>query len=210
MNRHGPSARDQKRGKAVFLDRDGVLNELVYYPDEGIIRSPMSVKDIRVFPFAGESVCLIKGLNYKAIVVSNQPGVAKRQFTLPELRRMNNKVRRELSRQGCSYDAEYFCLHHPDALLKEYKVDCDCRKPKPGLLVKAANEHDLDLSKSFFVGDAIVDMKAGNAAGCRTILLGHVTTFFSEMLDREGVTPDFIVPSLKDVPKLLEGLQPRN
>ncbi len=148
----------------------------------------------------------IKELGFEAILVSNQPGVAKRQLRYSEFEKMNGMVRNELKRHGCSLDAEYYCLHHPDALVKKYRLDCDCRKPKPGLLLRAAREKDIDLGSSFFVGDALVDVKAGRAAGCRTILLGHVTTFLGKMIEREDARPDFVLPSLRQVPDLLQSL----
>jgi D-glycero-D-manno-heptose 1,7-bisphosphate phosphatase len=196
-----------RKSRAVFLDRDGVLNDLEYNPEEGRIGSPLSVKQLRIFPYAGESVRRIKELGFKAIVVSNQPGVAKRQLTYSELERINEKVRNELAKQGCTLDAEYYCLHHPDALVHKYRLDCDCRKPKPGLLLRAAKENGLDLGNSFFVGDALVDVKAGRTAGCKTILLGHPTTFFSLMIEMEDARPDFMLPSLKQVPDLLRSLK---
>ncbi|MDA4117304.1 MAG: HAD-IIIA family hydrolase [Thaumarchaeota archaeon] len=205
-----PPERKTGKNSAVFLDRDGVLNYLEYNPEEGRIGSPLSAKQLRVFSYAGTCVNRIKELGFKAILVSNQPGVAKRQLTLSELQRMNGKVRNELAKQGCALDAEYFCLHHPDALLKKYRFDCDCRKPKPGLLLRAAEENDIDLSKSFFVGDALVDVKAGKAAGCRTILLGHITTFLTSMIEREVARPDFILPSLRQVPDQLRTLTSEN
>jgi D-glycero-D-manno-heptose 1,7-bisphosphate phosphatase len=195
-----------RRNRAVFLDRDGVLNDLEYDPEEGRTGSPLSAKRFRVFPYAGESVRRIKELGYKAILVSNQPGVAKRQLTHSELERMNGIVRDELAKHGGSLDAEYYCLHHPDALVKKYRLDCHCRKPRPGLLLRAAKENDVDLGRSFFVGDALVDVKAGRAAGCRTILRGHVTTFLSRMIEREDAKPDFMLPSLRQVPDLLRTL----
>jgi D-glycero-D-manno-heptose 1,7-bisphosphate phosphatase len=194
------------RNRAVFLDRDGVLNDLDYDPEEGRIASPLSARELRVFPYAGESVKRIQRLGFKAILVSNQPGVAKRQLTHVEFEKMNGMVRDELAKHGCSLDAEYYCLHHPDALVRRYRVDCDCRKPKPGLLLRAAEEHEIDLRRSFFVGDALVDVKAGRAAGCRTILLGHVTTFLSRMIEKEDARPDFVLPSLRQVPDLLRSL----
>jgi D-glycero-D-manno-heptose 1,7-bisphosphate phosphatase len=205
--RKEPSGRRIQSNRAVFLDRDGVLNDLEYNPDEGRIGAPLSTKQLRVSPYAGESVKRIQELGYKAILVSNQPGVAKRQLSYSEFERMNAMVRNELAKHGGSLDAEYYCLHHPDALIKKYKKDCDCRKPKPGLLVRAAKENDIDLGASFFVGDALVDVKAGRAAGCRTILLGHVTTFLSKMIEAEDATPDFVLPSLRAVPALLRSLQ---
>jgi len=183
-----------------------VLNDLEYNPEEGRIGSPLSAKQLKIFPYAGESVRRIKELGFKAILVSNQPGVAKRQLTYSEFERMNGMVRDELTKHGGSLDGEYYCLHHPDALVKKYRLDCDCRKPKPGLILRAAEENDIDLGRSFFVGDALVDVRAGRAAGCRTILLGHVTTFLSRMIDIEDARPDFVLPSLRAVPDLLHRL----
>jgi len=198
-----------RRDRAVFLDRDGVLNDLEYNPDEGRIGSPLSAKQLRVHPYAGESVRKIKGLGFKAILVSNQPGVAKRQLAYSEFENMNAIVRGELARAGGPLDAEYYCLHHPDALVKKYRVDCDCRKPKPGLLLRAARENDVDLGRSFFVGDALDDVKAGKAAGCKTILLGHVTTFLTRMMEEEDAEPDYMLASLKQVPGLLARIDER-
>jgi D-glycero-D-manno-heptose 1,7-bisphosphate phosphatase len=214
--RQEPGVSGTRRDRAVFLDRDGVLNDLEYNPDEGRIGSPLSAKQLRVFPYAGESVKRIKELGFKAILVSNQPGVAKRQLKYSEFEKMNQMVRDELARHGCALDAEYYCLHHPDALVEKYRLDCDCRKPKPGLLLRAARENGLDLGRSFFVGDALVDVKAGRAAGCSTILLGHVTTFLSRMIEEEDARPDYVVSSLRQVPGLLRSLdtegatRPRN
>jgi D-glycero-D-manno-heptose 1,7-bisphosphate phosphatase len=193
-----------RKGRAVFVDRDGVLNDLVYNEEEGQLGSPFSAKQLRIFPYVAESIQRIRQeLGFKVIVISNQPGVAKRQYTRGELDRMNGKIRKELARSGSSLDAEYYCLHHPSALIRKYRVVCDCRKPKPGLLFRAAKENSLDLKRSYFVGDGLVDVKAGRNAGCRTILVGHLTTFLSKMMEEEDATPDYVVPSLKEVPGLL-------
>ena len=198
-----------ERQRAVFVDRDGVLNDLVYNPEDGQLSSPVSSRQLRVFPYVADAVEALKKLGFEVIVISNQPGVAKRQFTLAEHEKMNEKIRREIAKEGASFDAEYYCLHHPNALIKKYKVVCDCRKPKPGLLLMAAKERGLDLKASYFVGDALVDVKAGRAAGCRTIMVGHLTTFLTKMMEEEDATPDCMVPSLKDVPDLLRKLESR-
>jgi len=195
-----------KHNRAVFVDRDGVLNDLVYDETEGRSSSPVSARELRVFPFVAESVKRLKDMGFLVIVISNQPGVAKRQFTRAELRRMSAKIGEELATRGTSLDGEYFCLHSPDGLVKELRVSCDCRKPKPGLLLKAAKERDIDLSRSYFVGDGLIDVEAGKKAGCGTILVGHVTTFLSKMMEERGATPDHMVHTLKDVPELLARL----
>ena len=196
-----------RHNRAVFLDRDGVLNDLVYDAEEGRSSSPVSAKELRVFPFAAGSVKKLRDMGFLVIVISNQPGVAKKQFTEAELRRMNAKVRRELSSKGTSLDGEYYCLHHPNGLVRGLSVPCGCRKPKPGLLLKAAKDKDIDLAESYFVGDGLIDVEAGKRAGCKTILVGHMTTFLSRMMEERKATPDYMVHTLKDVPALIARLQ---
>ncbi|MHB8565639.1 MAG: D-glycero-alpha-D-manno-heptose-1,7-bisphosphate 7-phosphatase [Nitrososphaerales archaeon] len=196
-----------EKNRAAFCDRDGVLNDLVYNKEEGQIGSPFSAKQLRVFPYVPPAAKKIKELGFKVIVISNQPGVSKGQFSYAEFERMNEKIRKELAKNKVSFDAEYYCLHHPSALIKKYKQDCDCRKPKPGLILRAAKEHNIDLKKSYFVGDALIDVRAGKSAGCNTILVGHLTTFLAKMMEKENATPDYMVPSLKDVPYLLSSLK---
>ncbi len=195
--------------RAVFLDRDGVLSDLVFNKGEGRLSSPVTAGQLRVFPFVAEAVRKIRDeLGFMAIVISNQPGVAKRQFTLAELERMNAKIRKALANGGVTLDGEYYCLHHPAALIPKYRVVCDCRKPKPGLLLRAAREKDIDLGKSYFVGDGLMDVKAGRSAGCKTILVGHKTTFLTRVIEEEKSEPDFLVPSLHEVPDLLRSQAP--
>ncbi len=200
--------RATESSRAVFVDRDGVLNDLVYNKEEGRVLSPFSAKETRVFPFVAATVKTLRDeLGFKVIVISNQPGVSKRQFTLDELGRMNSKIRRTLSRGGTRLDGEYYCLHHPEALVRRYRRVCDCRKPKPGLLLRAAAENGVDLGRSYFVGDGLIDVEAGRRAGCRTVLVGHMTTFLSELMRKEKATPDYMVRSFKDVPALLRTLE---
>jgi len=193
-----------KGRKAVFVDRDGVLNDLVYHREEGTVASPFSSRQLRVFPFVGEAVRRIRDeLGFKVIVISNQPGVAKGQFSLAELERMNKKIRIELAAHGTALDGEYYCLHHPQAIISKYRIVCECRKPKPGLLVRAAKEKNLLLPESYFVGDGLIDVKAGKKAGCKTILVGQMTTFLSRAMEEEDAVPDFVVHTLREVPDLL-------
>jgi len=195
------------RNRAILLDRDGVLNDLVYDEEEGRSSSPVSARQLRVFPFVADSVKKLKDMGFLVVVISNQPGVAKRQFTRAELKRMSSKIGRELASRATSLDGEYYCMHSPDGLVKELRVTCDCRKPNPGLLLKAAKEMDIDLSRSYFVGDGLIDVEAGKRAGCKTILVGHMTTFLSQMMEEWKTTPDYMVHTLKDVPALLSRLR---
>lgn len=188
----------------MFLDRDGVINDLEYNAEEGHIGAPLSSKQLRVHPYAGAAVRRLGDLGFLTILVSNQPGVAKKQITRAEFLKMNGLVRRQLALDGGRLDGEYYCLHHPDALLAKYRVACDCRKPKPGLLLRAAEEMGVSLPDSYFVGDALADVQAGKAAGCKTILLAHMTAFLARMIESEDAEPDYVVHSLKEVPALVE------
>lgn len=204
LRKHSSGIIINKANRAVFLDRDGVLNELVYYPEEGRVGSPMSAKQLRVSALLPETLKEIKSHGYKLIVISNQPGVARKQFTLRELEKMNDKIKKKLKRSHVYLDGEYYCLHHPHALIKKYRLNCGCRKPKPGLLLQAAKDHKLDLSKSFFVGDAISDVKAGKAAGTKTVLIGNMTDLLNRVIAREHAEPDYMVAGLKEVISLLD------
>jgi histidinol-phosphate phosphatase family protein len=191
------------RSRALFLDRDGVLNDLVYYKEEGRVGSPLSASQLRVSAYAAETVKKVRTLGFKAIVISNQPGVAKKQFSHAELLRMNDKIKTELRKRGTQLDAEYYCLHHPNALIKKYKINCDCRKPKPGLLLRAAEEYDINLKKSFFVGDSLIDVGAGRNAGCRTILVATMTDLLNRVIVEEHANPDYVVGSVSKIPDLV-------
>jgi len=187
-----------------------VLNELVFYKDQGRVGSPLSAKQLRVTPQAGETVKKLHDLGAKVVVISNQPGVAKRQFSYKELIRMNQKIKKELSKSGAQLDAEYYCLHHPNALLKKYKTICDCRKPLSGLLQKASQDLSIPLNQSYMVGDSLIDVKAGKAAGARTILVGTMTDLLNRVIEEEGAQPDYIAGKFSDVPSLLMKLIPKD
>jgi len=189
--------------KAVFLDRDGVINELVYYQEAGVIDSPFVVEQFKLRPHVGEAIKLLNQVGYKTIVVSNQPGVAKNHFTLDTLRQMDTKMAGELSAQGAFLDRVYYCPHHPNGNNGDFRRACSCRKPQPGLLLQAAKEFDLDLSQCYMVGDNLTDVKAGKNAGCRTLLVGKMKCELCHIMDEEGVKPDAIVGDLLEAAKTI-------
>ena len=153
-----------KRG-AVFLDRDGVINAYVYNSELGTVDSPAHPDEFVLLPGSAQAIAELNCLGLPVIVVSNQPGIAKRRFNSALLTAMTEKMHAETRIAGGCLDAVYYCLHHPQSLLPEYRVDCDCRKPSPGLLVRAAEELGLDLAKSYMVGDGVTDIVAGARAG---------------------------------------------
>jgi D,D-heptose 1,7-bisphosphate phosphatase len=138
---------------AVFLDRDGVINRYAYDPEFGTFDSPARAEHFELLPGAGEAIASLNRLNLPVIVVSNQPGIAHGKFTTSQLDAINEAMRLQLARSGARIDAVYYCRHHPDGAVAAYRADCDCRKPKPGMLLRAAGERNIDLQRSFLVGE---------------------------------------------------------
>ncbi|OGO03264.1 MAG: hypothetical protein A2Y72_01025 [Chloroflexi bacterium RBG_13_53_26] len=182
--------------KAVFLDRDGVINELVYHQDSGVIDSPFTPGQFRLLPKVGEAIRLLNQSGLKVIVVSNQPGIAKNHFTEETLAEIDEKMKQELKPHEASLDRVYYCYHHPEGQNPRYRVSCSCRKPKPGMLLQAAKDFDLDLASSFVVGDNLTDVKAGEVSGCRTILIGKKKCELCHLMDEDNSRPDAIVDGL--------------
>lgn len=155
--------------RAVFIDRDGTLNRYV-----GFLRSPC---DLELLPKSGEAVKKINESAYLAVLVTNQPVIARGEVTFEELELIHNKLETLLGEAGGYLDRLYFCPHHPErgyaGERTEYKTDCDCRKPKPGMLLRAAKELNIDLSESWMIGDSESDIEAGKRAGCKTALIGN-------------------------------------
>ncbi len=182
--------------KAVFLDRDGVINELIYHQEQGIIDSPFTVDQLQIICGVPEAVALFRKAGYKVIVVSNQPGVAKKHMSKKTFEAIRQRLVDQLISKDANVDAEYYCLHHPQAKVPELKKVCDCRKPKPGLIIKAAGELDIDISKSWMVGDGLTDIQAGKSAGCKTILIGKEKCELCRRMEQENAKPDFICENL--------------
>lgn len=154
--------------KAVFLDRDGTINKYV-----GFLRN---IDEFELIPGVAEAIKKINNSGYLAIVVTNQPVIARGEVTVAELQLIHNKMETLLGAEGAYLDAIYYCPHHPhkgyEGEIPELKVDCDCRKPKPGMLLRAAGDFNIDLTSSWMIGDGENDIKAGEAAGCKTALIG--------------------------------------
>lgn len=157
--------------RAVFLDRDGVLNQLKYNPDEALWDSPYTSSDFCLLPGVPDAVRKINDLGLMAIVVSNQPGVAKGKCPAEFLNELDQKMLAGLRVSGAWLDQIYYCLHHPDGSVLKYRMNCECRKPKPGLLLRASKEHQIDLSNSYLIGDRLIDIQAGQTVGCTTFLV---------------------------------------
>ena len=141
------------------------------------------IEEFELVPGAAEAVKYINSSEYLAIVITNQPVIARGECSLQELEEIHNKLETLLGKEGAYIDALYYCPHHPDKGFTgerpEYKIECNCRKPKPGMLLKAAEDYNIDLSQSIMIGDGKNDMEAGKAAGCQTILVDEENTLLS-------------------------------
>ncbi len=161
----------RNKQKAIFLDRDGTINRYV-----GFLRN---VNDFELLPGVAEAIKLINDSGYICIVITNQPVIARGEVTTEEMQIIHNKMETLLGKEGAYIDGLYYCPHHPhrgyEGEIPELKIDCDCRKPKPGMLLCAATDYNINLRDSWMIGDGENDVKAGKAAGCKTILLGDAS-----------------------------------
>lgn len=161
----------QNKQKAVFLDRDGTINKYV-----GFLRN---IDEFELIDGAADAIRKINASDYLAIVATNQPVIARGEISFEELETIHNKMETLLGKEGAYLDAIYFCPHHPhkgyEGERPELKIDCGCRKPKPGMLLKAARDFNIDLQQSWMIGDSESDVKAGQSTGCRTALIGEGT-----------------------------------
>ena len=159
----------REKQRAIFLDRDGTINKYV-----GFLRN---IDEFELLSGVEEAVKLINSSGYLAIVVTNQPVIARGEVTEEELQSIHHKMETLLGAKGAYLDAIYYCPHHPhkgyEGEVPELKIDCSCRKPKPGLLLEAAQAFNIDLTESWMIGDSESDIKAGKVAGCKTALIGE-------------------------------------
>lgn len=185
--------RENRGRRAVFLDRDGTLVENVpYNVDPARVRlADGAARAIRAFRDAGFAV----------FVVSNQSGVARGMFGETDVEMLHHAIHRRLAEEGESIDQFYYCPHHPEGVVAQYALECDCRKPSPGMILRGAREHGIELGESWLIGDILDDIEAGRRAGCRTVLIdnGGETEWRLSPLR----TPHATVPRLRDAPSIL-------
>lgn len=151
------------KSPALFLDRDGTLTHRYHYPSRP--------EHLRLYDGIAESLAELRRAGFRLVVVTNQSGIARGYFTEDDLDVMHTYLRAALATYGAELDAIYYCPHHPDGVISELAMRCACRKPEPGMLLRAAQELDLDLSRSWLIGDILDDVEAGARAGCRTALV---------------------------------------
>lgn len=176
--------------RAVFLDRDGVLNfDFGYLADS---------RKLRPLPAAIEGLRKIKNLGFKTIVISNQSGVARKYFDLNTMWAVDAELKKLINRNNILLDDSFYCPHHPG-----FDKDCDCRKPKTGLIKKAVKRYKLDVNQSFFIGDKTEDILCGKNAGCKTILVPKNLKDLLAINNRKA-NPDFIAKNLVEAADWIE------
>lgn len=158
-------------GQAVFLDRDGVLNELVFNPTTGEYESPRCAEQLKLYPYVIECLGKLQKRGYDLFLVSNQPDYAKGKTTLETLINIHKKFDSVLKSHGVHFKEYYYCYHHPNGVVPEYSHECACRKPNPFFLFKAREQYDVELRSSWIIGDQDTDIQCGRAGGTKTILI---------------------------------------
>lgn len=149
--------------RALFLDRDGTLVHAVHFP-----RYP---EQLRIYDGIHPELLALQTMGFRLIVITNQSGIAKGYLTEEDLQRMHIYLSQQLMKEHIYLDAIYYCPHHPDGIIPDLAITCNCRKPQPGLLLRAQAELDIDLAQSWLIGDILDDVEAGNRAGCHTVLV---------------------------------------
>jgi len=181
-----------KRPGAIFLDRDGVINEDL--PDIN------RIGDFKFIPRSVDGLKLLK--DKKTIIITNQPVIGKGIITEDEYLRLQGQILEKIKRENVKIDEIYYCPHHPEKGIGKYKIDCNCRKPKSGMLKKASNDLGINLSKSWVIGDKRSDIKCGKSVGCRTILVKTGSGGMGGNTDFE-IKPDFVVDDLYEAVELI-------
>lgn len=179
--------------KAVFIDRDGTLiKDVPYNADPALISFEYH---------AAEMLRVLKQKDFLLIIISNQSGIARGFFSEHDVHAMHKEIQKMLLQYDVRIDAFYYCPHLKDGEIKEYAFDCDCRKPKPGLIYRAAHDFNINLKKSWMIGDILNDAEAGNAAGCKTILITNGNE--TEWILNDERLPTFTAGSLKEATEII-------
>jgi D-glycero-D-manno-heptose 1,7-bisphosphate phosphatase len=190
--------------KAVLLDRDGVINSLVYHQDAGVVDAPFVPSQFRLLPRVPEAIRLLNDLGLHVAIVSNQPGIAKGHLTPEMLETLERLMLSGIHAAGARIDGIYYCLHHPDAIEPSLRRHCHCRKPEIGLLEQASKDLQVPLEDCYVVGDGIPDLLAGTRAGCRTVFVGHWKCEICQFIGAPVVRPDFVAADLWEAARAIQ------
>ncbi|MFH1424484.1 MAG: HAD family hydrolase [archaeon] len=190
---------NRKRMKqAIFIDRDSTINEPYLNEELGIVDSPLKPNDFKLLPRAADAIKKINNSDYLAIVITNQPAIAKGRLTEEMLKKIHEKMEKELAEAAdAKLDAIYYCPH-------KHEDECECRKPKPGMIEQACKDLGIDAKQSYMIGDSWADIKAGASASCTTILIGmQGKCDVCKLLEEKNAKPDFMVKDLYESVELI-------
>lgn len=192
--------------RAIFLDRDGIINELCYDQEKGIIEGPLVPQQVRLVFGITKLLKSIKKLGYLLIIISNQPNLALKKINKENFNLVSGRIINLLKKEDVLIDGQYYCLHHPFAKVAEYRKKCECRKPGIGLFLQAIKEFKIDVESSWMIGDGVMDIIAGKKAGCKTILLANIESSDNlSILEKQlkGIKPDFVIKKLPEAIKII-------
>jgi D-glycero-D-manno-heptose 1,7-bisphosphate phosphatase len=198
-----PGKDKQMEMKAALLDRDGVLNELVYHENVGIIDAPFHASQFKLLPRVPQAIRLLNDLGLKVAVVSNQPGIAKGHLRLEVLKHFERALLTETRKVGGRIDRIYYCFHHPEAKITKYRKHCLCRKPEAGMLEQASQELGVRPDECYMIGDGIPDLQAGKRVGCRTVFIGRWKCEICQFTDAPSIRPALVARDLWEASQLI-------
>lgn len=194
------------KNKALFLDQDGVILEMVYDLEHGSIHTPLNQKQVLLVHGIIALLKKAKKLGYKLIIISNQPDVGLKRLSRENFNMVHKRMEELLLRNNIELDGSYYCFHHPFAKIKKYKKNCNCRKPKTEFFKKAIREFNINVKKSWLIGDGVFDILAGNKMGFKTILLGNIyeAEYLRILESRLGsIRPKYLVKNLDEAVKII-------
>jgi D-glycero-D-manno-heptose 1,7-bisphosphate phosphatase len=189
--------------KAVLLDRDGVINALVYHEDAGVIDGPITRSQFKLLPRVPKAIRLLNDLGLSVAMVSNQPGIAKGHLKPEMLKAFEHTMLSQIRTAGGRMDRLYYCLHHPEAKVRKLRQRCRCRKPEIGMLEQAAADLQVSLDECYMIGDGIPDLLAGSRAGCRTIFIGRWKCEICQFTEAPDVHPAFVAKDLWEAARFI-------
>ena len=189
--------------KAVLLDRDGVINSLIYHEDAGIIDSPFTTSQFKLLPRVPAAIRYFNKLGLRVAIVSNQPGIAKGHLRYETLKLFETAMISDIRAGGGKIDGVYYCLHHPDANIQKYRKRCRCRKPAIGLLQTAASYLGVSLAECYMIGDGVTDLLAGTRAGCRTVFIGRWKCEICQFMQSTEIHPSLLAADLWGASRLI-------
>lgn len=176
--------------KAVFLDRDGVINKMNYNFNTKEYEPPFKKEDLCLYEGVLESIKKLQDKEFKLFLVTNQPDYAKGKTSLENLTEVHNELHRILTGNNIFFTEYYYCFHHPVGIVPEYSIDCNCRKPKNYFVMKAIAEHDIEKEKSWFVGDRDKDVECGISSGLKTIRIQSNYYDYKNKVDADYIAAD--------------------